>query len=594
MIIMLDADNTIIKAKDIIKGNDSVEKVQRTREGNYTLRAKNHKFLTENEGKPVTRITFIGHSAYEEETGIQCYGGYAAEDFSDLLIERLNQANDSSGREKGFTQNLIAIDLIGCFPGYVSPAGKSFAGEVAERLLKAGYDIPVNAFTNRNLPEPHAIFSMISMPCVEEGKLYIRGFSSPDYQEKYNKMKVVIAGIINDRDADNYNLAEITETIRLKEEEKGALEKKYTVVESKMHEMQGQYESIKKEIKELEDKIKINDKKNFSREELANQVKSVVKYADNTNSKWKDKVGVLYKEIEQINSSQKTEKEKSNATMAMIERTINNIRSHFFTGRGSTTASLLQDIIDNKENDNSFNSLKSLLTAIQQDATIRQSKWKAKTDDLLVKINSIAQSDKNEHEKFTKAFELIKHTSKDIRGHFFGGKRSTVATRLEKILEKKDRYFSQAIEQDDLHNKLLAKQHELNELKTGSEVKNTKISASKLKKNIDILEGEIQRLKPDEQTFKQKVKGLNKKIEEATARMVSFAINIVCTDNVRNYLDSHPECNFTQAVKDRRLKKDRTIQNSGQAGFFQQPSRNTPASCKTAAMVIPSRTNKIR
>ncbi len=144
MIIMLDTDKSIIKAKEMVKGNDQIEKVQRTKNGNYTLCGKGKSLLTEHEDKAVTRITFVGHSAFEDNTGIQCYGGYAADDFADLLIARLNEADKAAGKKRGFSSQLTSIDLIGCVTGYVSPQGKSFAGRIAKKLLEAGHDIRIN------------------------------------------------------------------------------------------------------------------------------------------------------------------------------------------------------------------------------------------------------------------------------------------------------------------------------------------------------------------------------------------------------------------------------------------------------------------
>jgi hypothetical protein len=587
MIIMLDADKTVIKTKDLIKGKDQVEKVQRTRDGNYTLLGTRKSLLTEHEDKPVTRITFIGHSAYEEGTGVQCYGGYEVEDFSDLLIARLKEANESSGKKNGFTDNLTHIDLIGCFTGYVSPTGKSFAGRVAERLLEAGFNIRVNAFTNRGLAKPHAVSSMISMPSIEEGKLYIRGFSSPAKQEKYNQMKEVIAKAIEKKEYKGCELAELIEKFTAKKKEKKEAEEKHTLAKNEMAKMQGRHDSLTKEIKALEEKLNAHNAKEFSSEKLQTSIESVVDYAKKSKSKWQDKAVSLAQEIGQINSSQQSEQEKSSAMMEAIERTVKDIRSHFFGGRRSTTASALQDVMDNKENVTSFSSLKSLLNTIEQDAIDNNSKWKNKTRDLLLKINAIDQS-KDEKSKLREALALIDLTAKDIRGHFFGGSGSTIATRLEKILEKQDKYFAHAKEQEALNRELLQKKSELEKLKTSPRIKVLKEEDKRLTTSLEDLDKDMQSLRQQAKGVAREIKILDKQINEDKKKMVSFAVEVACTDNVRHFLDSHPECNFTQSAQEKQLKSTRVIRNSGRVGFFQPPTHATDTT-----VIAPLPTTKI-
>lgn len=575
MIIMLDADKTIIKTKELIKGKDQVEKVQRTRDGNYTLQGTRKSFLTEHNNKPITRITFIGHSAYEEGTGVQCYGGYEVEDFSDLLIARLKEANESSGKKNGFTDNLMHIDLIGCLTGYVSPTGKSFAGRVAERLLEAGFNIRVNAFTNRSLPQPHAVSSMISMPSVEEGKLYIRGFSSPAHQEKYDQMKVVIAKDIEEKECKGCELAELMEKFAAKKNEKKEKQEKHKIVQDEMEKMQGRYNSLTKEIKVLEEKLKTHNTKKFSSEKLQDSIESVVDYAKKTKSKWQAKAVSLDQEIRKINSSQQPEQEKSSVIMKAIERAVKDIRSHFFSGRKSTTANALQDVMDNKENITSFSSLKSLLNTIGQDAIDNNSKWKNKTRDLLLKIDVIDQSSKDEHTKLQEALALIDLTAKDIRGHFFGGSGSTIATRLEKILEKQDKYLAHAREQEAFTKELLQKKSELEKLQTSPQIKILKDDKQKLKTSLEDLEKDIQSIGQQGRRVAREIRGLDKQIDEGKKKMVSFAVEVACTDNVRHYLDSHPECNFTQPAQEKQLKSNHVIRNSGRVGFFQPQTHTT-------------------
>ena len=558
----------------MIKGTDQAEKVQRTRDGNYTLLGTRKSFLTEHEDKPVTRLTFIGHSAYEDGTGVQCYGGYEVEDFSDLLIARLKEANESSGKKNGFTDNLTHIDLIGCLTGYVSPTGKSFAGRVAERLLEAGFNIRVNAFTNRNLPKPHAVSSLISMPSVEEGKLYIRGLSSPAKQEKYDQMKGVIAAAIEKKEYKGCELAELMEKFTVKKNEKKAVEEKHALVKNEMEQMQGRYNSLTKEIKALEEKLKVHNAKEFSSKKLQDSIESVVDYAKKSKSKWQDKAVSLAQEIGQINSSQQSEQEKSISIMKAIERTVKDIRSNFFSGRKSTTASALQDVMDNKENVTSFSSLKSLLNTIGQDAIDNNSKWKNKTRNLLLKIDAIDPS-KDEKTKLQEALALIDLTAKDIRGHFFGGAGSTIATRLEKILEKQDKYLAHATDQDAINRELLQKKSELQALQTSPQIKVLKEEHQKLETNLKNLEGDIQSIRQQARGVAREIKGLDKQIDEDKKKMLSFAVEVACTDNVRHFLDSHPECNFTQSAQEKQLKSSHVIRNSGRVGFFQPQTHTT-------------------
>lgn len=89
--------------------------------------------------KPVQRLTILGHA----HSGL--YGGMNADSVVEHIIQIL-ETNEQKSPD--FIKNLEAIDLIGCELGFVSSTEKSFALQVAEQLLKKGYQVPIKAFTD--------------------------------------------------------------------------------------------------------------------------------------------------------------------------------------------------------------------------------------------------------------------------------------------------------------------------------------------------------------------------------------------------------------------------------------------------------------
>lgn len=374
MFILLDADKSVITAKDFIKGDDQIEKVQRTKNGNYTLRDKGHSLLTEHENTPVTRITFVGHSAFEDETGVQCYGGYDANDFADLLIERLKEADKAAGKEQGFSKQLIAIDLIGCVTGYVSPQGKSFAGQVAKKLLAANYDIAVNAFTNLSLEDPQGVYAMVSTPQVAEKKFYIRGFSSLANYEKYERLKLVITEDTKDREAKELDLLELQEQIAKKVQEKKTAEEGVLLTQYKTAPLKAKHRTLKGEISVLTQRLAAQQQTAFSYQALMNSLQSLSDEAKKNKAKGSKHIEQMLKIISDLNAENKsTEKEKTLATFAIIKQTVREIRSGFFMNRRDATAYALQEIIDDRQSEKSFAALKSLLqSSIRMQSIISQ------------------------------------------------------------------------------------------------------------------------------------------------------------------------------------------------------------------------------
>jgi len=334
--------------------------------------------------------------------------------------------------------------------------------------------------------------------------------------------------------------------------------------------------NLTKEIDGLERRI--DSKNDYSCSNLSKAVKSVLEEATKSNSKWKNKAEALSQKIETINVSQASEEEKLIASMKEIEKTVKEIRSNFFSGRKSSTANALQDLMDNKENTHSFNSLKTLLETINKDATTNNSKWQSKTRELIEKVNVIATSSRSEQEKLNEAFALINHSAKDIRDHFFGGSGSTIATRLEKILEKKQSYFNCAAEKETLSRK----KEELEAFKDRPDVKKLTSEHDKLKQKLNEVAGELNPLKKQEEKLTQTLLGVNQQIIAAKKKMDSFAVEIACTDNVRKHLDTHSECNFTQPVKEKQSKMKHIIKDSTKVEFFHsvpspRASRTQPA-----------------
>ena len=112
--------------------------------------------------KPLKRLTILGHA----HSGL--YGGMNADSFAEHIANILETNEKAS---PGFIANLEAIDLIGCELGFVSSTAKSFALQVAEQLLKKGYQVPIKAFTDKEQHKDqyhHTITNYINETYFEE------------------------------------------------------------------------------------------------------------------------------------------------------------------------------------------------------------------------------------------------------------------------------------------------------------------------------------------------------------------------------------------------------------------------------------------
>ncbi len=98
---------------------------------------------------PIQRITFLGHA------DDMLFGDMSPEAFASQLIHILNTTQNNA---PGFLNQLEAIDLLGCDVGNMTANGESYVTIVAEHLKKAGFQIPLHAFTNKGM-ENEPIFA---------------------------------------------------------------------------------------------------------------------------------------------------------------------------------------------------------------------------------------------------------------------------------------------------------------------------------------------------------------------------------------------------------------------------------------------------
>lgn len=163
-----------------------------------------------------------------------------------------------------------------------------------------------------------------------------------------------------------------------------------------------------------------------------------------------------------------------------------------------------------------------------------------------------------------------------------GGKGSTIAARLEKILEKKEDYLSYAKAQEELKEKIIQKETALKKLAEGPKIKSLASDLQKGKATVANIDSELQLLNQKAQVIEKEIKELDKKLANTEKIRVSFTKEVASTDNVRDYLDTHRECNFTEREKVQQLKNN---ESHKKFGFFQTPACPSPT-------IQPSRTPK--
>jgi DNA repair exonuclease SbcCD ATPase subunit len=635
MIIMIDQDGILGNAHGILLKKSPLEATASANEdGDFSLgtyvKKGVRKFL-EKDNTPVTRLTLIAHSGFDKE-GFQYFGGFLAKEFAYKLIDKLKEAEQN---QKGYIQNLTSIDLIGCTVGCVFPNGECYAAKVAQILLKNGYNIPLKAFTNRVLPQPKSIVSM--RITAEENEISLRGFPNSTMEKEYSEYIDQIEEIDGEKDVELENLAEEDEKLHRAEEELEnyiktisqtyaekksqydasitLINKEYQETIAKKDDLKNQYntalnklnqtsQSLQEKISEAEGEL-INLDKKLSTEEIEAMVKSISETAKQANSKWKGEAAVLNEKVDKIITTPGTsETEKVKAIMDSIERTVKAIRSHFFSGRRSTTANAFQDVVDDKENVKSFNSLKSIITTIHKDALANNSKWKKTTKKLIDSMAEIDSKTASEKDKLTKALEKIDNASKDIRSHFFGGKGSTTATRLERILAKQDHYFDYAEKRDNISTlkaRLEETKNKINQLnertmqKANSlqqKIDSLKDTATKKKVELDQFKREAGDTKDAKETkvssLKKNVAQLEGKINTLTEKMavlerkkLTCIKEIVRTNDIRGELDKHPACNFTAQIK------LRPAQAAKRVGFFAAPGQSSATAPTSTATPTP-------